>query len=291
MQQKIWLTLLVSGIGALCLAESHYGSWPVHDQQTIEKTLAISGNPVRLAVDNLSGHVHVTGTNSGSQVHVFAREFLNARTQADLNQAKSEVRLDIAEQSGSVSITYVAPWRCGKDCRGCCGGNYEHSYEVSYDIDVEAPRNASMEISTVNGGLRLEQIDGNFNVHSVNGGIQMSGIGGSGDVRTVNGGITVQFSRNPLNACNFKSVNGGLDAQFQPGLSADLLFKTLHGGVYSDFDVTSLPLPAGEAERRNGMFVYRSNRSGSGRAGRGGPQLSFETLNGGIRLHENRLEE
>jgi hypothetical protein len=83
-------------------------------------------------------------------------------------------------------------------------------------------------------------------------------------------------------------VNGALDAQFQPGLSADLFFKTFNGQIYSDFDVTPLPVPAGGAERRNGMFVYRSNRQSSGRAGRGGPELSFETLNGGIRLHQEQ---
>ena len=114
----------------------------------------------------------------------------------------------------------------------------------------------------------------------------MSGIGGSGDVHTVNGPINIEFTRNPRGPCTFKSVNGTLDALFQPGLSADLSFKTFNGQIYSDFDVTPLPVPTGAAERRNGMFVYRSNRQSSGRTGHGGPQLSFDTLNGGIRLHQ-----
>jgi DUF4097 and DUF4098 domain-containing protein YvlB len=153
---------------------------------------------------------------------------------------------------------------------------------------VEAPREARIVASTVNGQLRAEQLDGDFDVHSVNGGIKMSGIGGSGDAHTVNGAITVEFSRNPARPCSFKSVNGALEANFRPGFSADLLFKTFNGGVYSDFDVTMLPVATGERERRNGMFVYRSNRQGSARAGNGGPQISFETLNGAIRLHEEQ---
>jgi hypothetical protein len=104
----------------------------------------------------------------------------------------------------------------------------------------------------------------------------------------VNGPITIDFSRNPSRPCSFKTVNGALDADFRPGFSADLTFKTFNGQVYSDFDVTPLPVPAGERERKNGMFVYRSNRQASGRAGNGGPQISFETLNGGIRLHEEQ---
>jgi hypothetical protein len=116
----------------------------------------------------------------------------------------------------------------------------------------------------------------------------MDGIGGSGDVHTVNGPINIQFAKNPLRPCTFKSVNGALDAHFEPGLSADLLFKTFNGQIYSDFDVTALPVPVGEPERRNGMFVYRSNRLSGGRAGHGGPQLSFDTLNGSIRLHQEQ---
>jgi hypothetical protein len=69
-------------------------------------------------------------------------------------------------------------------------------------------------------------------------------------------------------------------------LSADLLFKTFNGEVYSNFDVTPIPVATGETTRKNGMFVYRSNRLTGGRVGHGGPQIRFETLNGGIRVHE-----
>jgi DUF4097 and DUF4098 domain-containing protein YvlB len=116
----------------------------------------------------------------------------------------------------------------------------------------------------------------------------MSGIAGAGDAHTVNGAISVEFSRNPSRSCTFKTVNGALDAKFQRGLSADLLFKTFNGQIYSDFDVSPLPVPAGETEHKDGMFVYRSNGRSGARAGLGGPQISFDTLNGGIRLHEER---
>jgi hypothetical protein len=71
---------------------------------------------------------------------------------------------------------------------------------------------------------------------------------------------------------------------FQSGLSADLLFKTFNGQIYSDFDVAPRATPI-ETEQKNGRYVYRSNRLQGGRTGQGGPQLSFDTLNGNIRLH------
>lgn len=284
MKSGIYLVLAASGLGLLCQAWPDSDRWPVREQENIQKTLTLSGQPMRLVVDNLDGYVHVTGS-TGSQVQVRAHKAIRAETESDLNQAKSEVKLDMTEQPGTVSIEYAAPWRCNGSCNGCCN-EHRRFYEVTYDIDVEAPRDARMVVSTVNGELRLDRIDGDFDVHGVNGGIRMSEIGGAGDVHTVNGPVTVQFAKNPSHNCSFKSVNGALDAHFQRGLSADLLFKTFNGQVYSDFDVTPLPVPAGDTERRNGMFVYKSNRLTGGRAGHGGPQLSFDTLNGTIRLHE-----
>jgi hypothetical protein len=60
--------------------------------------------------------------------------------------------------------------------------------------------------------------------------------------------------------------------------------KTFNGGLYTDFDVQPLPgvmTPA--AERRNGKFMYRANEFTRVRVGSGGPQITFETLNGNVR--------
>jgi hypothetical protein len=75
-----------------------------------------------------------------------------------------------------------------------------------------------------------------------------------------------------------------VDVYFRGGLNADLKFKKLNGGIYTDFDVTALPQTV-SGGTNDGKFVYRSGRTIGGRTGSGGPELSFETLNGSIRLH------
>jgi hypothetical protein len=76
-----------------------------------------------------------------------------------------------------------------------------------------------------------------------------------------------------------------VDVSFPEPFSADLRLKTFNGGLYTDFDVQPLPRPAsGSGQRRNGQFVYRSNDYALVRAGRGGPELTFETLNGDVRV-------
>jgi hypothetical protein len=69
---------------------------------------------------------------------------------------------------------------------------------------------------------------------------------------------------------------------------ADMHFKKLNGGIYTDFELTMLP-EKGRSSENSGRWIYRSDRSISGRAGKGGPELSFETLNGSIRLHTTTL--
>ena len=278
------LMLMASALAALCLAEHNWDHWSVREQETIQKTLSLSGAPMRLVVDNVDGYVHVTGT-TGSQVRVTAHKVIRADTDSDLQQAKNEIKLDITEQPGSVSIYYNAPWRCNHESGGC-NDQQRRFYNVTYDIDVEVPRAARPVVSTVNhGDVRVEGTAGDFDIGNVNGGIVMTGISGSGEIHTVNGPVTVRFTKNPSSATSFKSINGQLDLYFQPELSADLRFKTFNGQVYSDFDVTPMAAPVGQGEQRDGKFVYHSHGLQAGRVGQGGAELSFDTLNGNIRLH------
>jgi hypothetical protein len=140
MKFTLWLALLASGSAALCSASSHSDRWPVREQETIQKTLNLSGPPMRLVVDNVDGYVHVTG-GSGSQVRVTAHKVIRAETDSDLQQAKNEVKLDMSEKPGTVSIYYDAPWRCNGEGRGC-HDQQRRFYNVTFDIDVEVPRPA-----------------------------------------------------------------------------------------------------------------------------------------------------
>ncbi len=245
MKTAIYLMLMASGLGIVCLADRHSDRWPLREEETIEKTLTLSGAPRRLLIDNLEGFVHVTATDN-PQVHVTVHKRIRAETATDLQQAKSEVKLDMTEKPGMVSIYYAAPWRCE---HGNCDHQERRFYNVVYDIEVQTPRDVRPVVSTVNeGDVRVDGTTGDFDVSNVNGAISMTDVAGSGDVHTVNGPITVHLTKNPTQTSSFKSVNGGLDVYFQPDLSADLHFKTMNGQIFSDFEVTPL---AGGRHRRN----------------------------------------
>jgi DUF4097 and DUF4098 domain-containing protein YvlB len=118
----------------------------------------------------------------------------------------------------------------------------------------------------------------------VNGLIDMREVGGSGRAHTVNGPVTVTFTANPKQPSSFKTVNGNVDVSFPEGLAADFAMKTLNGGLFTDFDAQPLPNPVqASGERQNGRFVYRANALTRVRVGGGGPEITFETLNGNVR--------
>ncbi len=279
--------LLACGLALLCLAKSHSEEhWSLREQETVSKTLTLSGAPMRLLIDNIDGYVHVTGIG-GSEVRVTAHKVIRAETDSDLQEAKSEVKLDMTEKPGSVSIRYDAPWRCnGGGDGGCSGGGRRRFYNVSYDIDVAAPRDSRLVVLSINGDVRADRTAGDFDVSNINGGIKLSEMSGSGDAHTINGPVSVGFAANPLRPSSFKSINGSLDLYFQPRLSADLLFKTFNGQIYSDFEVTATATPPIDAGQEGGRFVYHSRGPRRARVGNGGPELSFDTLNGNVRLHQ-----
>jgi hypothetical protein len=277
----LFCSMLAWGLAGVCLAKDHSGDWPVRDQEVIQKTANLSGAPMRFVLDNVQGYVHVKGV-AGSEVRMTAHKTIRAETDTDLAEARADVKLDVTEKPGMVSIYYAAPWRNG--------GEHRRFYSVTYDIDVEVPVAARLVVSTVNGGeIHIDKASGDFEISGINGGIQMTEISGSGSVHTINGPVSVRFAQNPARPCSFKSINGPLDVWVQRGFSADLRFKTFNGQVYSDFDVAPRAIPASSVtEQRDGKFVYRSNGVSGGRVGQGGPELSFDTLNGSIRLHSQQ---
>jgi hypothetical protein len=254
--------------------------WTHNEQETIQRSFNLSSasNAKKLLVDNINGYIHVTGYD-GSEVRLTAQKQIRAESNEALEEAKRDVKLDISQQGNFVRIYVDGPFRSHDR------GDRFYGYAVTFDYDIQAPAGTELLLSTVNhGDVNVTQTSGDYELRNVNGGIVLEQVSGSGTVNTVNGPVSARFSRNPAKPASFRTVNGQMDFYFVPGLDADLRFKTLNGGIYTDFDVTGLPAPASAGEMRNGKFVYKHNHVVMGRTGKGGPELSFDTVNGNIRL-------
>jgi DUF4097 and DUF4098 domain-containing protein YvlB len=138
----------------------------------------------------------------------------------------------------------------------------------------------------IRGDVLIRNVNGRFEAHNVNGPVTVEGVGASGSAHTVNGPVTAKFTRAPQEPVSLKTVNGTVVAEFPRDANASLRFKTLHGDIFTDFPTESLtPAPA-SGEKRGTRYVYQSKRSFAVRIGGGGPEHSFETVNGDIEIRQ-----
>jgi hypothetical protein len=252
------------------------------EREEIKQTFRLADNNHRqLVVDNINGEINVVGYD-GDTIELIAHKEIKAESEGKIKEAKQEVKLDIREEKGKIILYVDAPWRTG-DGINYRGWHY-YGYDVIYDFDLKVPHRMSLYLKTVNHGkIQVKGVEGEFEVNNVNAGIEMNDINGPALVRTVNGPIKVSFTRNPDGECSFKTVNGKIEVVLHEGLNADVKLKTFNGKVYTDFDFTSLPRDDRTVEERKGLRrIYRRGGSYGVRIGKGGPEFSFDTLNGSI---------
>jgi hypothetical protein len=257
-------------------------SQKIIDKEDIKRSFRIGDADHRqLVVDNIDGAIEVVGYD-GETVELVAHRETEAESKDKIDEAKQQVKLDIKEEKNKIVFYVDAPWRNG-ECINYKGWHY-YGYRVRYDFELKVPRKTSLYLSTVNHGkVMVEGVEGEFDVKNVNAGIEMSDVAGPAEVRTVNGPIKVSFTKNPPSECSFKTVNGKIEVVLHDGLNADMKLKTFNGKVYTDFDVSTLPPNHSTIEERDGTRrIFRRGGSYSVRIGKGGPEFSFDTLNGSI---------
>jgi DUF4097 and DUF4098 domain-containing protein YvlB len=276
------------GITALALVASVLGAahrdWNEEAREPFHYTFS---KDTSLDVDNVDGAIQVTG-DGGNTIRVEGERIIRAADKSELNRGKSEVKLDVNEKDGVAQLYVNGPFRnnhSSDDDHGFHIHFDDRRYEVTYNFTIKVPRDLALRLRTVNGRIDTEGTRGKFDLRGVNGAVNMKSVAGSGTLRTVNGPTTIAFSEAPKTASDFQTVNGSIEATFPPNLSAEIRVKTLNGSAYTDFDATaSLPTTAEAGTRENGRFRYRANRNTNLRIGSGGPELSFQTVNGDIRI-------
>jgi hypothetical protein len=160
------------------------------------------------------------------------------------------------------------------------------------DLVVQVPANTSVELRIVNGGqIDITGISGDLDVENINGPIELKNVSGGISAHTINGTVTVNLDRTaPDKPMSFSSLNGKLDVTLPADTKARLRLKTNNGEVYSDFDVKMEPdtsKPVVEDSRgQGGRYRIRMDRGVIGSINGGGPEYSFQTMNGTILIHK-----
>lgn len=209
--------------------------------------LAISAGP--------NGGITVEGWDR-NEVLVRARVRTQARSEQEARELASEVRVE--EDNGRLRS------------QGPRDMNWNRrSWSISYE--VFAPRRIDLDLSSVNGGLRVTQVEGDLDLSTTNGGIALEQVAGAVRGRTTNGGLNVRLTGNRWNGSglDLETTNGGVTLTVPEDYSARLETRTVNGGMEIDFPLT--------VQGRIGKRIQAD-------LGSGGAPIRVETTNGAIRI-------
>jgi len=266
----------------------------IHRESSSTVTLSFAEPGMRTVdLGTISGSIRLTSEDR-RDVRLTVTRRTDAGRESDLPDADRRVRLETSTQAGTISaIVHDRDQVCGQSNNGQHDAWWDRPrYRVKVDLMAVVPHGSRIRLCTVNGdAIVATGTFGEFDVSNVNGRVEVSGVRGSGRAVTANGPVAVTFAEAPRDASEFRSVNGNVVVTFPGDLAAGLRLKTFNGQLLTDFDMEPVPVEIAAGEGQKGRFVYRSKGMTTVRVGRGGPQLTFETLNGDVRILRAADEE
>lgn len=212
----------------------------------------------RVEIGNVNGKIEVL-PGEGNAVEIVATKVARGAT---AETAKENLRrIDIRESTsgGAIKVeTHVERSSLFNN-----GG-------VSVEYAVRVPKGAELKVSTVNGGVEVTGLSGRVIAETTNGGIKAREIGGSIEATTTNGGIEVDLVKVAEGGAKLECTNGGIHLRIPSDAKASISARVTNGGI----DTPGLEVRATESSRR------RLDGDLNG----GGPRLSLEGMNGGIKI-------
>ena len=230
------------------------------DEWTRTYTLPKGG---RLEIINVNGVIEAFPAK-GSQVEVVARREVRTRTdeEAKARLAKAEMIEDVGPDHVRIQMKPGEP-----------NASFGPHGRVNIVYRVGVPPSLVTTFRTENGAVRIDNVEGRITAASTNGPIVGRGLSGTVDASTVNGGIEIGMQALSGDS-KIVTVNGPATLIVAPDLDAELDAAAVNGGVTTQ---DGLPLTTSD----------RTGRRVAGRLNDGGPRITVQTTNGGVRIGMN----
>lgn len=220
-----------------------------------------SGN--RIVIKNVNGSIDIEH-NSGSRVEVSAEK--------QWRRGDPDV-VRIQQITAGQDVVICALWGDDTRCteRGIQGKSRSSNNDVSVHFKVRVPKGVRVDVTTVNGGLTVNDVTSEVIATTVNGSINARSTGGPVRAKTVNGGINVSMgSLGSADDLEYESVNGSITIELPDNFNAQVELGTVNGRVSTDFPIT--------------MSGTISRRRLRGTIGDGSTRLRASTVNGSVTL-------
>jgi hypothetical protein len=221
------------------------------------KTYTVSAGG-QLEIVNVNGAIHASPA-SGAQVEVRAERIAKASNDEAAQELLKKIEIAETASADRVRLETKVPRQ-----------NFGRSgHEVRYFVKV--PKGLAVNFETVNGGVRLENLEGQMVASTTNGGVRGSGLRGQVKASTTNGGLQIAMAE-VTGEIDLETTNGGIRLQLPRDVKANLEARCTNGGI------------GVQGEWNSFENTEKSRRRWSGTLNGGGPRVSAETTNGGIRI-------
>src|SRR4029079_1635559 len=234
-----------------------------------------AGTDGRLEIININGRITAEAFD-GTSIEITAERTAKASTDDAARELLKQIEMREEVGEGRVRVEVRAP-----RFRGGSG------HEIKWTIKV--PRGVSADLRTINGGVKMNGLNGDIRARTTNGGITGTAIVATAiDAKVTNGGVDIELAR-PVTSGTYEleAVNGGVSLTMPADSKADVAARCVNGGIRVDgLDVkvnsesTSTPNEFEQHVEGAKKFRRRLDWQING----GGARVSLATVNGGVKL-------
>ena len=219
------------------------------------KTFTLGGSAATVEIVNTNGKITVEAVD-GNTVDVKATITAGGATQEAAAELLKQV--EMRDEASPTRVRLEAKWP----------GN-RGAVEVVYTVRV--PRSAKVDLQNVNGVIDITGITGGVRAETTNGGVKGRDLSNAVNASTTNGGLEIAMASVGPDGVKLETTNGGIELKLPAETKATLNLRCVNGGI----SVSDLPF---EKDSDN------TRRKVDGKLNGGGPVLSLETVNGGVRV-------
>ena len=219
--------------------------------------------------------VEIKGVNGAISAEAASGDQVEVRATKHARRSDpGEVRIEVIEHGGGVTVCAVYPTPAGNRPNECAPGDggrmSTNNNDVVVDFEVRVPAGVRLVAGTVNGSVDASGLRSDVEASSVNGGVSVETTG-TATGESVNGEVRLAMGRADwTGTARAASVNGGVTVILPANANVDVSGSTVNGDIESDFPVTV----------RGRWGPRRMN----GTIGSGGRELELETVNGEIQI-------
>jgi len=240
-----------------------------------------------LLVKNVFGSIAIEAYN-GTGIQMEVAKTIRAKNEQDLELGKKELTVKVSQSGSHIVLRPDAPYIDFDENRlnfKWCQDNESVPYEHQLDFTIRVPADILLNVSTINDGtIEISNTRGShLKADNINGGISLNNISGQTEVHAINGAVTISYATNPVKPSTYYSLNGDITISYQEELSADIEFTSMNGELYTDFEIArQYAKTIKNATGKGGSTQYSYVAKPVVQIGKGGTAYDFETLNGNV---------